>query len=337
MPIEKAPPNPLPVGYVPPGGTPYKVQNLDSWISLAAKRGIDVQALIEFNFNTRDPNEVNWYLRRNVGCKKQTSDGQNWMFSADASPGIVYFPGEKKPEEKKVIEIKPAPSTVCPDELNVAKATLSKSADVANTILGPKATSDTIYWFALLYQFITQHEIEGRGALKQPCFMLHFIPIFYDTYVVAVNAFKNGSAIPAHWQDHFNMAGLITDPAQLVPWMQAVTKALILGVTAHIKGDMAPSLVKAYRSFSAKYKDVPSFDTFKPDFFELNKPIFDAVKKELVNNLINRGTGLATFGKKVDPDFATQAADTLKLGLDIDEIYKWREKAWTDAKKELGQ
>jgi hypothetical protein len=47
--------------------------------------------LIEFNFKTRQPEEVNWYLRRNVGCTRSTRDGLNWLF-AGAKRGVIYIP-----------------------------------------------------------------------------------------------------------------------------------------------------------------------------------------------------------------------------------------------------
>jgi hypothetical protein len=332
MPIEKMPKSPLPTSYVPPGGIRYKVGDGDSWGSIAKKQGIDVMHLIEFNFKTRDPDEVNWYLRRNVGCKKQTGDGKNWIFSATATPGFIYLP-----PAKTAPVVKAAPTTVCPDELSAAQATLKKSQEVADTILGKGATSDMPYWFARLYQYITLYEIQDRDKLTQPCFMLHFIPVFYDSYLVAVDAFKNKGTIPAHWQDHFNMAALILDSSQLIPWTNAVAKSLAHGVSAHIQGDMAPSLEKAYRTFSAKYSGVPSFDTFKADFFERNRPVFAKVRTTLVNELVNRGMGFAMYGKSIDPNFASKAAEIVGVGLNIDEIYKWREEAWRTAKVKLGQ
>jgi len=48
--------------------------------------------LIVANFKTRDPAEVNWYLRHHTGCTQPTPDGKNRMFSASASPGIVHIP-----------------------------------------------------------------------------------------------------------------------------------------------------------------------------------------------------------------------------------------------------
>jgi len=91
MPIERAPRKPLPANFQPPGGTPYRVQDGDSWKSLALKNGLDVRALVFFNFLTVNPDEVNWYLRRNTGCNKPTPDGKNWQFSSTARPGVVYL------------------------------------------------------------------------------------------------------------------------------------------------------------------------------------------------------------------------------------------------------
>jgi hypothetical protein len=92
MPIEKAPRAPLAQNFRPRGGTPYRVKNGDTWVSLAADVHIDVWNLIDYNFHTRNPDEVNWYLRRNVGCRKTSPDGKNYTFSSDAVPGIVYLP-----------------------------------------------------------------------------------------------------------------------------------------------------------------------------------------------------------------------------------------------------
>ena len=74
MPLERAPRQPLPQDYYPKNGTPYHVQDNDDWYSVARKFDVDVGRLIDFNFHTRIPEEVNWYLRRNVGCVKSTPD-----------------------------------------------------------------------------------------------------------------------------------------------------------------------------------------------------------------------------------------------------------------------
>lgn len=337
MPIEKMPKNALPANYVPPGGERFPVGGLkpkDGWQALAKMRGIDVWELIEFNFKTRNPDEVNWYLRRNVGCRNKSEDGNNWIFAG--AKGFIYFPPAKKPAPAAK---KTAPTTQCADELTAAQATLDKSRKIASTILGRDAVNDLPYWFARLYQYVTLHEIEERNTLTYPCFLLHFIPVFYDTYAAVVDAYKSKGNVPAHWQPHFALAAsLSVDPAQdVMVWMLAVNKCLGLAVTAHVQGDMAPSLEQAYRSYSAKYTGVPPFDAFKEDFFARNLPVFEKARLSLVNELVNRGTGLAMFGKSVDPKFASEVAKTIKMGLDTAEIMKWREEAWKTAKLKLGQ
>jgi hypothetical protein len=142
--------------------------------------------------------------------------------------------------------------------------------------------------------------------------------------------------MPSHWQEHFTISSQIVDPSQLYLYAKAATKSLVSGVTAHIKGDMAIALEKAYRTYTAKYSGVPPFDTYHPDFFEKNKPIFQQVRLSLVNELINRGMGFAAFGKSVNPEAASKAADIMNEGLKIDEIYGWRESAWQTAKSKLG-
>lgn len=91
MAIEKRPRNPIPRGS-PLDGQSYKVKDNDSWASIARQHNMDAWELIEFNFKTRDPAEINWYLCHFVGCKKQTHNGKNWLFSSTDTPGIIYIP-----------------------------------------------------------------------------------------------------------------------------------------------------------------------------------------------------------------------------------------------------
>jgi len=92
MPIEKQPLSLVPKNYVPPNSKPYRVKDGDSWITVARANAMDTWDLIFFNFKTRDPAQVNWYLRNYVGCNRATADGKNWMFSSSANPGIIYIP-----------------------------------------------------------------------------------------------------------------------------------------------------------------------------------------------------------------------------------------------------
>ncbi len=103
MPIEKKP-NPLPslLDYVPANSTPYRVGSNDSWYTLAELPQVkaarmSANDLCYFNFKTRNPSEINWYLRHKVGCHKATKDGKNYVFSAGDNPGIVYLPAVGPP------------------------------------------------------------------------------------------------------------------------------------------------------------------------------------------------------------------------------------------------
>jgi hypothetical protein len=91
----KSPSNPLPPTYLPTGSRSYRVRDGDSWSTLAKAIGVDALWLIQYNFETRDPAEVNWYLKHRVGCVKITANGRNFMFSLSDNPGIIYLPTEQ--------------------------------------------------------------------------------------------------------------------------------------------------------------------------------------------------------------------------------------------------
>jgi len=81
----------------PPEGTrkrhPVGSSKTESFSTIAREAEIDVWELIEFNFKTRNPREVNWYLREYVGCVKTTQDGKNYTFEgADPEKAAIYIP-----------------------------------------------------------------------------------------------------------------------------------------------------------------------------------------------------------------------------------------------------
>jgi hypothetical protein len=86
--------------FPPPGSLPYKVKAGDDWWKLAARpesqqAGLDALGLCHFNFQTKVPAEINWYLRNYVGCARTTPDKKNYTFSSEDAPGIVYLPAGK--------------------------------------------------------------------------------------------------------------------------------------------------------------------------------------------------------------------------------------------------
>ena len=88
--LEKPSPT-LPPNYRPPGSAPYRVQNGDSFTSIAGRLGMSPKALLQFNYKTEHPPHINYYLKHNVGCKVASPDGKNYSFT-NASPGVIYQP-----------------------------------------------------------------------------------------------------------------------------------------------------------------------------------------------------------------------------------------------------
>lgn len=72
--------------------TAHRVQTGDNFVKLAAQYGFeDPWDIIQFNYGTKDPEEVNWYLRELVGCTR-SNDGINYSFDSSDKFGIVYIP-----------------------------------------------------------------------------------------------------------------------------------------------------------------------------------------------------------------------------------------------------
>jgi hypothetical protein len=102
---ERAPADPLPSDFVPEGHAAiHRVSDGEDWASVADRYGVEVADLISFNFHTRNPEEIIWYLRRNVGCDTSRDGGLNWAFSSSADPGLIYVPPADAGEEPKGFE-----------------------------------------------------------------------------------------------------------------------------------------------------------------------------------------------------------------------------------------
>ena len=90
---EREPDDPLPVDFVPERSiATHRVRDGEDWASVAKQYNVDVHDLIDFNFHTNVPEEVNWYLRRNTACNVSKDGGRNWAFSSSADPGLIYIP-----------------------------------------------------------------------------------------------------------------------------------------------------------------------------------------------------------------------------------------------------
>jgi hypothetical protein len=96
---EKRPTKPVYPWTQPPDTFRYKVQTVDTWLTLGARNNhqFDEGQLIWINFGLSPldrfyTEQVNWYLREYVGCHQSRDNGRNWAFTDDADPGYIFLP-----------------------------------------------------------------------------------------------------------------------------------------------------------------------------------------------------------------------------------------------------
>jgi hypothetical protein len=82
----------------------HPVTPADNWWTLQSRFGLStVWHIIVYNFETRDPDIVNWYMYEKLGCRLTTEDGANYRFGRSpgkedvdpAKPIYIYIPHEK--------------------------------------------------------------------------------------------------------------------------------------------------------------------------------------------------------------------------------------------------
>jgi len=135
--------------------------------------------------------------------------------------------------------------------------------------------------------------------------------------------------------NHFTRSARPND-SSISGWMDGVRTSIVTGVTAHVQGDMAEALFRTYRSYVAKYciTPLPRFDDFRADFFEHNRPVFERAKASFFLHV----SQFSPF--PVGPEwgqFLFAQGEPYAGGLDIAEVYRWRDTAWSGARGRLGQ
>jgi hypothetical protein len=221
-----------------------------------------------------------------------------------------------------------------------AETTLQKSSALSKgfTFLGALtgrgrmgAPISNQYWFAKLYEMITYEELAAvrAGTFEHPEFLLRFIPIFYDMYYDSMQNYLRGDMgkVDVHWKTAFDVAaqGEVGSLADI----SASTRAAVI---AHIVGDMSRALAATMRSFAAESCDHPaSFARYRDDFFEKNRKIFEQVRLDFITEMAVQG-GVIGFEPIDQTRQILGTAERLTgMGLDLDEVFKWRAKAWDEA------
>lgn len=283
---------------------------------------------------------------------RQAVRAMTYIRLGEVRRGVAETAGRAAPS----ISLTSAAASACPRSIDdavsvereAARRTLIKSAGFANGFVRSvgalsargrfiPTVLDNKYWFAKLYELITYYEIAGIDSLQYPAFVLHFIPIFYDMYYDAFQSYSNRNfgRVSSLWMTHFRQADR-PDTDSLSSWLDGVKASIKTGVTAHVQGDMAAALQQTYQSFTAKYclQNVP-LDTFRRDFFETNRIIFERAKGALFLELSRMGP--FPVSPEVGQFVIGAGESVVGGGLDIAEVYRWRCTAWEKARHALGQ
>lgn len=101
MVLEVKPTSPLTMAFPPGHSKRHKVVTGENWDKVASDHGMKVWDLIEYNFPAvigvtpfdTKCRQVNWLLRKHVGCTT-SNDGNNYSFNSSDSPGYIYFPDD---------------------------------------------------------------------------------------------------------------------------------------------------------------------------------------------------------------------------------------------------
>ncbi|MCW5748275.1 MAG: hypothetical protein KIT36_18955 [Alphaproteobacteria bacterium] len=87
----------------------------ESFYTIAREKNLDPLDLVEYNFRTRNPQEINWYLRQYVGCFKATHDGLNYTFEGAGTKPNIGDPTKTKAVIFIPTGAPPPPAEVDPD------------------------------------------------------------------------------------------------------------------------------------------------------------------------------------------------------------------------------
>ena len=76
---------------VPPPRDHHDYSTGENWQKIADRFGLSVWDLIYYNFQCRNPEEVNWCMREFFGCTS-SNDGKNYSFSTSDRNRRVFVP-----------------------------------------------------------------------------------------------------------------------------------------------------------------------------------------------------------------------------------------------------
>lgn len=150
-----------------------------------------------------------------------------------------------------------------------------------------KAAHDMKYWFARVYEYVTENEIAAIRARRYmyPHMKMQEVIGFQQTYMANLNAWEHGAKqqVESNWQAAFAAAESSSMTGSVFGW--DIKNALLPSMQAHIRFDLPRAIASAY---ATNYSGIPNttIGDFHADF-EAMGPVFDAAQAEIEPELVS--------------------------------------------------
>lgn len=147
--------------------------------------------------------------------------------------------------------------------------------------------SDHKKWFALVYHYVTTHEIEAidAGAYQYPHMKMQEVIAFHQAYKTNLDNWTAGNQaeVEDHWRIAFSTAEYHNGGDWLAPRATEIFLALLPAMQAHIRFDL-PRAIAAV--FTTHYAGIPgtSLSDFRADFDAMG-PVFDQAQASILPDI----------------------------------------------------
>jgi len=272
-----------------------------------------------------------------------TTEEKTWR----ASGNLVGSPpvrNEESPPNKNIVENISTYNGL----LEKALAFLERQKERADSMLDKDGkVTDYRYWFARVYQFVTENEIKHvrAKAFYYPSYVLRSVLYFEKIFGDNFNVFDKAGPVESHWQKAFqtgmqqkeftdNLKDQMLNPAPsfgpagngrmgvsmayLTQLVMGATKSLVSAMKAHIRFDLPRAEAWVFNTYYSHYEGA-SLSDFRPDFMSMSG-VFDnaaaMMNKDMAERLglpvdlmpqLTQDIAMRNF---FDADMATERADT---------------------------
>jgi Family of unknown function (DUF5995) len=132
---------------------------------------------------------------------------------------------------------------------------------------------DMKYWFARVYQFVTEEELKqvDAGRYEYPLMKMQEVLAFHATYQRNLDSWRAGRTadVEPNWAKAFAAAEAMNTGSYLQPRSMEILDALLPAMQAHIRFDLPRAIAQVYLD---DYAHIPgmSISLFKKDFDAMN-------------------------------------------------------------------